>query len=356
MFRDSLDRAFDFSNFLITANGFIPLPFLITEPALGGFGGGMALTFIKKQPPLVDTIRSQPRTIPVRPTVTAVAVAYTANDTWMAGAIRSGFWRKPRTKYRIAAAFANVNLSFFRTLQTGEEKEFELNLKTVPLAGYLMKQFKGSDWSAGIQYMFLRTKVKPGTRDIPDFIEDKEINSTVSMPGLLVEYDNRDNIFTPDKGLRLQAGFSWSDDAFGSDYNYINLDLFAFYYHPFSKKVIGGFRYELQQVFETPPFYLIPFIDLRGIPVMRYQGNVISVVEAEVRWDFKPRWSAVAFGGTSKAYDSWSEFSDSDYRSSGGAGFRYLMARKFKLRMGVDVARGPEDWAYYIVMGSAWVR
>jgi hypothetical protein len=89
---------------------------------------------------------------------------------------------------------------------------------------------------------------------------------------------------------------------------------------------------------------------------MRYQGDIVSVVEAEFRWDFKPRWSLVAFAGTSKAYDSWSEFSDSAYRTSGGTGFRYLMARKFKLRMGVDIARGPEDWAYYIVMGSSWVR
>ena len=110
----------------------------------------------------------------------------------------------------------------------------------------------------------------------------------------------------------------------------------------------------MQQVFDEPPFYLLPYVDLRGIPVMRYQGNIFSVIEGEVRWDFEPRWSAVAFGGTGKAYDTWSDFNDTDYVSSGGAGLRYLMARKFKLRMGVDVARGPEQWAYYIVMGSAW--
>jgi hypothetical protein len=39
-----------------------------------------------------------------------------------------------------------------------------------------------------------------------------------------------------------------------------------------------------------------------------------------------------------------------------GGGFRYLIARKFKLRMGVDIARGPEKWAYYIVFGNTWGR
>src|SRR5688572_1099171 len=355
MFRDSLDGAFDFSNFLIDVHGFVPIPFLVTEPALGGFGGGLGLMFLNKQPPMIDTIRSQVKIIPIAPTITGLAALYTVNDTWLIGAMRSGMWRKIRTKYRIVGGYANVNLSFYRTL-AGEEREFELNFRTVPLSGYLMKQFKGTAWSAGIQYLYLQSKLSAKSGALPDFISDQEVNSLVSMPGLLVEFDNRDNIFTPNKGIKFLTSFGWSDNAFGSDYDYTNLNVYAYVYHPFSKKVIGGLRYEMQQVFDDPPFYLLPYIDLRGIPVARYQGNIFSVLEGEIRWDFVPRWSAVFFGGTGKAYDTWSEFDDSDYESSGGIGFRYLMARKFKLRMGVDVARGPEQWAYYIVMGSAWKK
>jgi hypothetical protein len=39
-----------------------------------------------------------------------------------------------------------------------------------------------------------------------------------------------------------------------------------------------------------------------------------------------------------------------------GAGFRYKIARLLGLRMGVDVARGPEEWAFYIVFGNAWIK
>ena len=38
LFKDSVDGAFDMSDYLIEAHGFIPVPILITEPALGGFG------------------------------------------------------------------------------------------------------------------------------------------------------------------------------------------------------------------------------------------------------------------------------------------------------------------------------
>jgi hypothetical protein len=38
LFIDSVDRAFDMSDYLIEAHAFIPVPIIITEPALGGFG------------------------------------------------------------------------------------------------------------------------------------------------------------------------------------------------------------------------------------------------------------------------------------------------------------------------------
>ncbi|WP_431243628.1 hypothetical protein ACQ9BO_03370 [Flavobacterium sp. P21] len=46
-FKDSLDGAIDLSNFLIYANGFLVVPAIISEPALGGFGGALAPIFLK---------------------------------------------------------------------------------------------------------------------------------------------------------------------------------------------------------------------------------------------------------------------------------------------------------------------
>jgi hypothetical protein len=51
--KDSLDGAFDMSDYLIEAHGFIPVPFIITEPALGGFGVALVPIFLKKNPPWI---------------------------------------------------------------------------------------------------------------------------------------------------------------------------------------------------------------------------------------------------------------------------------------------------------------
>jgi hypothetical protein len=66
------------------------------------------------------------------------------------------------------------------------------------------------------------------------------------------------------------------------------------------------------------PFYQLPYIELRGIPALRYQGDETAVIEAELRWNATPRWAIVAFAGTGHAEES---------ASAWGAGFRYLVAR-----------------------------
>ena len=78
----------------------------------------------------------------------------------------------------------------------------------------------------------------------------------------------------------------------------------------------------------------------------------VFVAEVEPRWDFTARWSLVGFIGAGWAADSVSDFSESDTKVAGGLGFRYLIARRLGLRAGLDIARGPEDTAIYITVGS----
>ena len=55
-----------------------------------------------------------------------------------------------------------------------------------------------------------------------------------------------------------------------------------------------------------------------------------------------------------RAWGSGTSFSDAGSVSTKGAGFRYQIARRLGLYVGLDVAKGPEDTAIYIQAGSAW--
>lgn len=356
--KDSLDGAFDLSNYIIEAHGFIPVPITITEPAVGGFGGGLVPVFLKKRPPYIDSVNGKRIITPVAPDITGAAAAYTVNNTWVLAAFRSGTFIKSRIKYVIGGAYADVNMSFYKTTSQLGEKELKFNLKTFPLMTQAIKKLGTSHWYAGLKYLFLKTDAKyMGDQLIPpEFASPKEYSSLVSQLGPIIELDNRDNIFTPDKGFKVHFDAMRSDNIFGSDYDFWHLHYYMFAYTSLSKKLIGGWRVDGQQTFGDQPFYLKPYVAMRGVPVARYQGNADILTEVELRWDFLRRWSVMLYSGAGKAFDEWSEIGDADLVYSYGTGFRYLIARKFKLRMGVDVARGPEDFAYYIVFGSNWLK
>lgn len=282
---------------------------------------------------------------------------YTGNKSWVAGAFRAGSFIKSKIMYRVGAGYGNVNMSFYENLPNGNDKEIDLNFESFVFYTRVMKQFRNAKWSAGPQYLLLDSKINfPDLNNLPSFANLSDVKSTVSQLGGAIQFDGRDNIFTPDKGVRLQADFFWSDKAIGSDYQSWRVNLSAIGYYPLTKKLIGGLRLEGEQAFGSPPFYLRPGINLRGVPAARYQGKASIVTEGELRWDLYKRWSLMGYGGLASAFNDWDKAFSKPVVYSYGSGFRYLLARKFKLRMGVDVAKGPEDWAYYVVFGSNWLR
>ena len=68
------------------------------------------------------------------------------------------------------------------------------------------------------------------------------------------------------------------------------------------------------------------------------------------------RWSGVVFGGAGTARTDRDAFDATQNVGSGGVGFRYALARKFGMDVGLDVARSSGTTAVYLVVGNAWFR
>ncbi|ULQ55568.1 BamA/TamA family outer membrane protein [Flavihumibacter rivuli] len=353
--RDSLDGKLDLSDFIIDAHGFVPVPTIITEPALGGFGGALAAVILKKRPPQVKKDGSLQMT---QPDITAAVAGYTANGSWFVGGAQVGTWMRQKIKYRFIAAYADMNLVFYRNFENIGEREFHFNFEMLPIHLQGIRQIGESKWYVGLQYTFLKTKVGMELQrdSLPEFVKPIEAENITSLLGATIEYDSRDNIFTPNKGLKAHVHYNLASEIWGSDLDFSRLNGFLFWYLQPRQNWVSGLRVDMEKAFGDPPFYFLPFVMLRGVPAIRYQGETTVVTELEQRLDFNRRWSAVLFGGFGKAFNASGKSGDSPLVWSYGSGFRYLVARKFKVRMGVDVARGPENWAYYIVFGSNWIK
>jgi hypothetical protein len=145
-------------------------------------------------------------------------------------------------------------------------------------------------------------------------------------------------------------------DAFGGDFDYQKYNATGLKWFGVHPKVTLGLRLEGSSIDGTPPFYAVPFIKLRGIPALRYQNDVVLVGEVEASWQAFPRWSIQGFLGSGRAASAINDLGDAPSRPAYGTGFRYLIARKFGMHAGLDVARGPEETVVYIQVGHAWGR
>ncbi|PIB35418.1 glyceraldehyde-3-phosphate dehydrogenase [Reichenbachiella sp. 5M10] len=350
--KDSLDGKLDASDFLIDANGFIPMPQIITEPSLGYFGLVFAPIFIHPNKYAKKTDGYVP------PNITVGFAGVTANKTWIVGGMRIAHLPQYGLKYRFGTAYTSANVDFYRDVPLVGEKSFSFNFKAIPVFGSLTKKIGNTQWYAGVEYLFLVNEVRPefDMTDPPDFLEKYDPEHMMSSPGILVEYDGRDNIFTPNTGTLFSNDYRINASWTGSDYNFQNYSFNLQQYFQMNDRWVNAFHLDGKVIWGDAPFYVLPMINMRGVPRSRYQGRQAYLLETEQRYDFTMRWSAVVFGGVAKAFGGTYSFEEAPWVYSYGSGFRYLIARKFGLRMGIDLALSNDDFGYYITFGSAWPK
>ena len=169
-------------------------------------------------------------------------------------------------------------------------------------------------------------------------------------------FDSRNNSFTPDRGLYLKTQLSRQDDLFGGEADYWSGYAYGLFFTQPAPSWVLGLRLEGRFAQEASPFWDLPSVGMRGIPAMKYIGQRMALTEGEVRWDLATRWSLLAFGGVGWTRNTRAEEDLTRRVESGGMGFRYLLARAFGLRAGIDVAYSHSGWAWYTTMGSAWLK
>ena len=346
-FRDSNDGKFDLSDYLLRHRGVLPIPMVITEPAVG-YGGGVALAYFSQSfEERAEASRARGEPV-VPPDISLAAVLGTENGTWGAAAGHMGFWDGDRWRYVGAVATAEMFLDYYGV--SGNARAYEL--KVGGLLQQITRRIGTSNWFAGPRFAYARTRstFEAGT---PGDVPARSLDTSIGIMSLIVTHDGRDNIFTPNKGnfLEVEAGFARG--AFGSDSNFQMLNARAFSWHPVGDFVLGV-RGDARASSGDVPFYLEPYVALRGVRAARYQDKNALVAEFEARWNLDSRWAVVGFGGVGKAYGRRQSWSESETVGGAGAGFRYLVARKLGLYAGIDVARGSEDTIFYITAGSAW--
>mgnify|MGYP000635404518 CR=1 FL=1 len=350
---DPEDGMLDASDYLASAYGFLPVPIIITEPAVG-YGLGVAVAYFHA--PKERDPDEHPHVGP--PSISVGFGAKTENDTYFYGGAHSGVWKDDHIRYLGVLAKMNVNMSFFPEGLLGEivgPEGIGFNINGNLLLQELQFRVKESNWWLGGSYIYTKAdNTFKLNLDLPIELPDPSFDFTLGAISMIVKYDGRNSTFTPTNGLSAKLEYRNFDDIWGSDFDYDHVSGELLKYIPFGDYSSLGLRLEAETVNGDVPFFSYPFVDLRGIPALRYQGQEVFLGEAEYLWGVTPRWTVVFFGGFGHTTPVDSLDGNSRTVGAGGVGFRYRLARKLGLQSGIDIARGPEDTSFYITVGSAW--
>ncbi|WP_233132557.1 BamA/TamA family outer membrane protein [Paraferrimonas haliotis] len=350
--KDPLDGRFDASEWILeNAVGFMPVPIIITEPAVG-VGGGAALLFFHETEAQRQWRKDNPNQVnPELPAVTGVVAAATENGSKLGGLFHSNSWKDDSLRYLGALFGADLNLKFY-PIENGPA--FGFNIKGEYLLQELEYRLGQSNVFLGAGYSLMQSEVDFGlVTNLPD-LGLPALNSKDGALNIKITYDSLDNRFSASSGIKAGISAKFHHENLGGDYQYQDYHAYVNAYQPINSKWTIALRGDGKYITDGSPFYARPFVDLRGISAMRYQGDRVVLAEAELRHHLDSRWTVLGFVGSGQADNFNNSVADSSWQTAFGGGFRYLVARQLGLTSGIDIARGPNETAFYIQTGGAW--
>ena len=334
-------------------SSFLPVPYFITDP---NFGYGLVLAGAYIHPNKKESRKNTP------PSITAAFGGGTTKGSWIVGGAHTHSWKNDNMRFAGAGLYFNVNLDFYQIGSIDlSENPVEVNLNGWGIATHMYFRLGETDIFAGPKYGYasIGSELTISNPDLPvlDTIADAIDRVTkFSALGLRAHYDNRENTISPNKGHYGGFEFNYNAKWLGSTEEFGSFNFFYKFYLPINDWLFSKYQLDYQYVGGDAPFYLKPYVQLRGVPAFYYQGEMAAKIETEWRAMVYKNWGVVGFVGTGKAFDSFDDFPDNESIFNYGTGLRYVMKKAFNTRVGFDLAWASPDslFAWYIVIGTSF--
>lgn len=212
----------------------------------------------------------------------------------------------------------------------------------------------------GIQYQHEQNKVAKFEED-GQLIRRDILGSepgTSSGIGFLINWDGRNNIFSPSAGDFCKLSTTLFRHGLGSSYDFTRyrLDLRK-YLSLFSSHVLAWQTY-FSFITGDPPFQMLSLMGgqnwMRGYYRGRFRDKNMIVLQMEYHLPLLRRFGIVGFLGIGDVAEKVDNFVLKDFKYSGGFGFRYLLSREEKINVRFDFGFCKESFGLYIALNEAF--
>lgn len=181
------------------------------------------------------------------------------------------------------------------------------------------------------------------------------INSGV---GVVFNYDNRNNIFSPSKGSFIETAVQYFGPGLGGKYEYTSVIADASIYFSTWKKQVLALNIFGETLMGDPPFNQMALLGgtkrMRGYYEGRYRDKNLLMLQAEYRIPLFWRIGMVFFGGIGEVNNHVSNYNLNDVRYNYGTGIRFILDKKEKINIRLDAGFGKGVSGFYLTIGEAF--
>jgi len=330
---------------------FIVLPLIFSTPETSwGFGGATNVTFrFKGQKPTA------------RPSQFQVGFAYTLNQQFLSYLPFQLFFKDEKYKFYGELGYYRFVYFFFgngsETLEENEEK-FNVNFPRVRLNGLYGINKK---WFVGLRYWLDDYDIvgveEGGLLDTDESIIGRE-GGLLSGGGIVVNYDTRDHLFTPSKGILAELVLFANDKILGSDFNFQKLYLDVAAYFPMGKNKTFAAQIYTELTGGNPPFNQLSLLGgpkrMRGYLEGRFRDKQYLTTQVEYRFPLFWRFGMTAFATTGRVGPTIGDLFNDSWDYTYGLGLRVLLDDKARINLRIDAGFGRETSGFYLTIGEAF--
>ncbi|OHX65231.1 BamA/TamA family outer membrane protein [Flammeovirga pacifica] len=309
----------------------LPIVFYTPETSFG-IGGGLQFFYLDK----VNKFN-------LRKSSMMIDVIYTAENQFFIDVNPKLFFKEGNYYLDAAFKYKIFPNSFWGIGPNTQESNKEgYNMSTIMVRGDILKRLPESDLNFGVQYRFQNDtfleKEEGGMMD-SDSIPGSE-GAIVSALGFVFNYDDRDNIFSPNSGNYFQMNTWFSSIVLGSTYSFNKYIVDLRKYFSLNDRVILATRAYLENSYGEVPFQHQSWLGggdrMRGYFRGRYIDDQLYTCQVEMRFKVHKRWRVNAFASFGEVGPTVLDLFDG-LKFSGGGGIRYKFLKENDTLIRLDV-------------------
>lgn len=286
---------------------------------------------------------------------------YTSNGSWLWGAGGKLYFKRDR--FRVSGAYGHAQLHYdlygIGNSAGNLGLSVPINQGGTALLLEALIRVKGKLF-LGPRYQWRALDAHFTTENFPSGfnIEPVELKSTTAALGVHFQHDLRDSQFYPTRGTLTDIVGDFFQGSFGGDFSYQSYTFAFNKFSSISPRQVLAFRVFGCATAGRVPFYDLCMLgmhnDVRGYKTGRYRDKLMLTTQVEYRLELPKRFGLAAFFGIGEVAPDLGAFNNHDLKPAGGAGVRYVLAKKNHVNLRVDYAAGLQGGGVYMGVAEAF--